>query len=198
MRAGQPFPGNDQGQDPSLAWVASGSTLREVHQSPSNTQHWYWDGALNAVEDGHHLDAQGRGRRQDRRPFVRRGQLHVVCGTVAVSTGSSGPFAADVLFVSVDSGAATRIRYPQRLFVEVQPGNTELEQDGLWFFAGDARDSGDRAWASGHRAAGKLVRLWVFNDVKYATTPPPSFAATDTPLASWYDGYCASVGCVKP
>jgi hypothetical protein len=44
---------------------------------------------------------------------------------------------------------------------------------------------------------GKIVRLWEFNDPRYATDPPPSFPATDHPEADWYEEYHAAIGCVS-
>ncbi|MEZ4220127.1 MAG: hypothetical protein R3B13_04290 [Polyangiaceae bacterium] len=195
---GKPFPGNDNGQNPSLGWVSKGASLREVHQSPSTSQHWYWDGTLNAAKTDITWTRKSADGGKTSDPLYDATTTSSTAGKVKVSTGSSGPFANDVLLLAVGTGAGSRIRYPQSLFVEVQPGNSELEQDGLWFFAGDARDSGDRAWVSAQRSAGKLVRLWVFNDAKYATTPVVNFGATDTPLAGWYGSYCTSVGCIKP
>jgi len=82
--------------------------------------------------------------------------------------------------------------------VEAQRGDGHaFEAEGAWFFAATAKDPGARAWAQGWRLGGKLVRLWEFNDSHFATTPPPSFAATDHPDSAWYRQYCAAVDCVS-
>jgi hypothetical protein len=194
--AGKPFPGNDSGHNPSLAWVDAGSTLREVHGSPSNSQHWYWDGALNAAKTDITWTRKSADGGKTSDPRYDSTTASAAGSSVHVSSAGHGPFSADVLLVAVNAGKPERIRYPQHMFVEVQPGNAELEKDSMWFFAADARSATDRAWATAWRGSGKLVRFWVFNDVKYSTTPPPSFAATDAPLSGWYQTYCAGVGCV--
>ena len=194
--AGKAFPGNDGGQNPSLAWVVAGSTLREIHKSQSSSQNWYWDGALNAAKTDVTWTRKSADGGKTSDPPYDATRSSAGGNSVQVSGAGHGPFSADVLLVAVNAGKPERIRYPQQMFVEVQPSNAMLEKDNPWFFAADARSATDRAWASGWRSAGKLVRFWVFNDVKYATTPPPSFGATDAPLSSWYQTYCAGVSCV--
>ncbi|HMR74089.1 MAG TPA: hypothetical protein PKD61_03225, partial [Polyangiaceae bacterium] len=194
--AGKAFPGNDGGQNPSLAWVVAGSALREVHKSQNSSQNWYWDGALNAAKTDITWTRKSADGGKTSDPAYDATRSSAGGNSVQVSSAGHGPFSTDVLLVALNAGKPERIRYPQQMFVEVQPGNAMLEKDNAWFFAADARSATDRAWATGWRSAGKLVRFWVFNDVKYATAPPPSFGATDAPLSSWYQTYCAGVGCV--
>ncbi len=196
--AGNPFPGNDNGQNPSLAWVNEGSTLREVHKSQNNSQHWYWDGALNAAKTDITWTRKSADGGKTSDPLYDKTTATSGADSVKVSTGAHGPFTGDVLLVSLNGGALQRVRYEQSMFTEVQWGNSDLEKDDPWFFAADARNPTTSAWAAGWTASGKLSRLWAFNDVKHATIPATNFAATDEPLASWYKNYCAGVGCVAP
>jgi hypothetical protein len=194
---GQPFPGNDEGLSPSLAFVGAAS-LREVHQSPSSGQHWYWNGALDpaALTIVWSRDPGDGGQTSD--PLFDESSDSAAGATVSVSLGSFGPWGSDTL-LAASGGSPSPIRYRQLFFVEAQHGGAAaLEADDPWFFAASAFSGAGSSWALGWRAAGKLVRLWQFTEAHVDASPPPSFPATDYPDAAWYTSYCASVGCLAP
>ncbi len=194
---GQAFPSQDTGVQPSLAWVGA-TAVREVHKSPSQSQHWYWNGAVDfsAKTIVWTRNSSDGGKTSD--PLYVNTTSSSGGQTVVVSNAASGPFGTDTLLASVNGGVVARVAYEGILFVESQfGGSTAPEADGGWFFAADGRSASDRAWAASKRSAGKAVRLWEFNDINYATTPAVNFGATDTPAAAWYQSYCQSVGCVE-
>ncbi len=196
---GLPFPGGDEGVDPSIRFTdRGGRELRELHRSARTGDHWYWNGTIDLgggtviwerdSADGGRTDEPLHDRSRD------EGAGHVV----EVDTGSHGPFGEDTLICRVDDGASRRIRFRQIAFVEHQYGGSRLlEAEGLRFFAGAARDEGARSRAEGWRRDGRVVRLWQFNRLDFATDPPVNFPATDFPRSDWYLGYCEAIGCVE-
>jgi hypothetical protein len=194
---GLPFPGNDEGAIPSVAFVGD-SALREVHQSQSSSQHWYWNGALDAAALTITWSRNSGDGGQTSDPLFDESSDSAGGKTVSVSVGSFGPWGADTLLAATDGGPQP-IRYRQLMFVEAQYGGAAaLEADSPWFFAASAFSGAGSSWALGWRASGKLVRLWQFDTAHVDAAPPPSFPATDHPAASWYDDYCNTVGCIAP
>jgi len=198
-RSGRSFPGADEGVTPSVRFVDPASEIvREVHTSERTGRHWYWNGRPGVTRDAvvWTRDATDRGQTDDRlfdkaRDSSRR-------RAIAVRTGSHGAFGSDTLLYSAGGSPPRRIRYRQLAFVEAQRGgDSALEQEGAWFFAASARIADARKWAQGWRQGGKIVRLWEFNDPRFATDPPPSFAATDHPATDWYRAYGAAAGFVS-
>jgi hypothetical protein len=192
-KAGRSFPDQDNGRNPSVRFLTATATrVREIHQSPSTGNHWYWNGALSGGAITWTRDDDGR----THDPLFNKSQGSAGARTISVKTGSSGAFGNDTLHFTAGSAESQRIRYPQLAFVEVQRGDDELAREGAWFFAAPAGDGGARTWAQGWRQGGKLVRLWQFNASHFGTDPPPSYPATDHPDARWYVNYCAAVGAI--
>ena len=190
--SGQPFPNADEGVSPSVRFVGANS-VREIHESASTGEHWYWNGALDAaaLTITWTRDSGDGGQTSD--PLWDAAKD----GTVQVLAGADGGFGSDTLLARVGSGAPERIRYQQLLFVESQHGGAAaLEGDGLWFFAASATNAAGRSWAAERRAAGKLTRLWGFSMLTPPGTPP-SLPATDFPMSAWYADYCDAEGCLE-
>ena len=193
-RGGRSFPDEDEGRSPSVRFVDPDATrVREIHQSPSTGNHWYWNGTVAGRAITWTRDDGG----QTNDPMFVKSQDSAGGRAIRVKTGSNGAFGSDTLLFSAGSTRSQRIRYPQLAFVEVQRGDDELAQEGAWFFAAPAGDSGARNWAQGWRRGGKLVRLWQFNAAHFGTDPPPSYPATDHPDADWYVKYCDAAGAVS-
>lgn len=113
--------------------------------------------------------------------------------TITVATGSDP--VDDTLIYSTNQFSGARIRYHQTFFVEYQKGNgSQLADAGLWFYAASA--GGNVDWGEEQRQAGKVVRLWGFDNGDAAGNPRINFAATDTPNESWYRNYEATIGAV--
>jgi hypothetical protein len=191
-RAGRSFPDADEGVNPSVRFVDPAAKLvREVHQSEQTGRNWYWngrwrpsDGSIAWTRD----DADG-GETHD--PLFDKARAVSGRREVGVRSGSD----RDTLLYTAGSAGPRPIRYWQIAFVEVQRDDGR-SLEGTWFFAATAKDAGARRWAENRRREGKLVRLWEFNDPRFATNPPPSFPATDHPAAGWYREYCAALGAV--
>jgi hypothetical protein len=197
-QSGRSFPGADEGVTPSVRFVDPASELvREVHSSERTGRHWYWNGSPGAsrgtiIWTRHEADG---GQTDD--PLFDKARDSSRRRAIAVRTGSHGAFGSDTLLYSASGSPPRRIRYPQLAFVEAQRGDSALEREGAWFFAASARSADSRRWAQGWRNGGKIVRLWEFNDARFATDPPPSFPATDHPASDWYRSYGAAVGFVS-
>jgi hypothetical protein len=195
-RSGQGFPGADEGVTPSVRFVHPGSDLvHEVHRSERTGRHWYWNGRPASARGAiaWTRDAGDGGQTDD--PLFDKARDSSRRRGISVMTGSHGAFGSDTLLYRTRPGPSQRIRYQQLAFVEAQRGSdSALEQEGAWFFAASAVNSDSRRWAQGWRRGGKVVRLWEFNDVRFATDPPPSFPATDHPASDWYQAYGAAVG----
>ena len=198
-RAGRTFPRADEGVGPSVRFIDPESgVVREVHQSERTGSRWYWNGrwrpssgAIAWTRD----EADG-GQTED--ALFDKSRDSSGRRSIAVRTASHGAFDSDTLLYTTGSTGSRRIRHRQLGFVETQRGDAgALEREGAWFFAASAKSSDSRRWAQGWRRGGKLVRLWEFNDARFAIDPPPSFAATDHPESEWYREYCAAVGCVS-
>lgn len=196
--AGRGFPGADEGVSPSVRFVDRASeAVREVHQSERTGSRWYWDGRWRSSSGAMVWTRDEADGGQTGDPLFDKARDSSGRRSIAVRTGSHGAFDSDTLLYTTGSAGSQRIRYPQLAFVEVQRGDASaLEREGAWFFAASAKSSDSRGWARGWRLGGKMVRLWEFNDSRYATDPPPSFPATDHPASDWYQEYCAAVGCV--
>lgn len=117
---------------------------------------------------------------------------------IQVYTSADGGFDGDTLLYRTSRSGQKRVRPAQLAFVEVQHGNEgALERDGLYFYSGPAAELSARIWASGKRAAGKVARLWCFNDAELTAEASVNFPATDLPFSQWYRGYENTLGCVK-
>ena len=195
-QSGRQFPGRDRGVHPTVRFAGDG--VREVHRSEQTGSRWYWNGAWRPSSGtiAWTRDEADGGQTSD--PLFDKARDSSGRRTIAVRTGAHGAFDSDTLLYAAGSGGSQRIRYEQLAFVEVQRGDASaLEREGAWFFAASARNADSRRWARGWRLGGKIVRLWEFNDRRFATDPPPSYPATDHPGADWYEDYCAEIGTVS-
>lgn len=190
------FPGSDTGVNPTVRFTdRDGLTVREVHQSPNDGEHWYWDGTFNPSTMRIEWSRGSDGGQTDE-PLFDAARDEVAGMVVAVSTGSVGPYGADTLRYHLSDSDWSPIRYEQILFVEIQEGgNGALADDDLWFVAAAAESSSGRTFVQQARAAGRLGRLWQFASTDQSTDPPANFPATDTPDAPWYLDYCMTIGC---
>lgn len=117
--------------------------------------------------------------------------------SVTVTTGTDSAGTPSTLLYSTPEVSAARVAYPQLMFTEFQKGDSsQLGDDGLWFYASSS-SSGNWTWAGQQRQAGKIVRLWAFEEADTNVPIAPNFPATDTPYASWYIQYCLINSCRK-
>lgn len=195
---GQQFPGGDDGEGPTVAFVdLDGVEVREVHQSSSNDQRWYWSATV-VDETGGTVQWDrplGDGKTDD--GFYPRASVSYGGAEYTVSIADDGPH-QDVLLYSGPSGG--RVRYTQLAFGSARASSKEeLANDGLEFFAEDAREDSGRDFAAQKREQGKVTRLWRFDEALRMSdgAEPINFAATDHPFADWYVDYCDAVGCVR-
>jgi hypothetical protein len=191
---GRGFPNADEGIAPSVRFVdRAADRVREVHASERTGLRWYWNGMPGSQRGTMVWSRDDEGRTGD--PLFDKARDSAGRRQIVVRTGSHGGFGDDTLLYDSGRETSRRIRYRQLAFVEVQRGGPgALEQEGAWFFAASARNAESRRWAQGWRRGGKIVRLWEFDELRFATDPPPSFPATDHPEADWYRDYGASVG----
>jgi hypothetical protein len=195
---GVAFPSNDTGRYPTVRFSsAAGIDVREIHQSQNNSQHWYWDGALDPTTHRITWSRGADGGRTDD-PLFEEARDQNGATVVEVTTGASGPHGSDTLLFRIGAGEQMRIRYDQVFFVEAQHGDgASLEQDALTFFAASAESADDRAWAQDRRLEGHMVRLWALDAESYLTPVDVSYPATDVPDASWYRAHCAAIPCLE-
>ncbi|KAH7096437.1 PLC-like phosphodiesterase [Auriculariales sp. MPI-PUGE-AT-0066] len=161
----------DNGVSPSVAFVDGSLTLREIHQSQSNSQRWTWTGQLNTAA----MTVTWTGNAKTSDPFYTKTESNGV--TVYKDSSSK-------LVYSSGSFVGKRIAYEQVAFVEFQSGNSAELQDGAIFYAATASD---KSFITNARNSGKLVRGWDFDNSTLATTPLANYPATNHPYDSWYE-----------
>jgi len=197
---GDRFPNEDEGVMPSVAFLSlDDDAVREVHQSQGDAQRWYWSATGVNLGAGT-IDWQrpeGSGETDD--PFYPRTDASFEGSLYAVSIGIDGPHETALLYEV--GGTTRRIRYEQLAFGSARASsNDDLLEDGLEFFADDARSGDGRAWAAERNAQGKLTRLWEFG-VDHVSSQTPdnrvNFGATDHPYEAWHEAYCEDAGCVR-
>ena len=115
---------------------ATAAGVREIHQSPSTGDRWYWNGTVSGGAIAWTRDDAG----QTQDPPFKKSQDSAGGRSISVKTGSNGAFGSDTLLFSAGSTASRRIRYRQLAFVEAQRGDDDLAQEGAWFFAAPACD----------------------------------------------------------
>lgn len=197
---GARFPNEDEGVMPSVAFLSlDDDAVRQVHQSQSNNQRWYWSATSVNVAAGS-IDwerPQGNGETSD--PFYPRTEVTHDGLLVTIGTGNDGPH-EQALLVGVD-GELDRVRYRQLAFGSARASSdNDLLEDGLEFFADDARTGDGRAWVAERNSQGKLTRLWEFNEEHVSTQLSDNtvdFGATDHPFEAWHETYCEQAGCVR-
>ena len=181
----------DDGVLPTLRFTdATGTRVREIHRSQSNSQNWAWDGTLDA--GAMTVSWSGNAKTSDARYDVTTS----AGGTsrVHVWTGADGPTPAQTLRIDTDRYAGDRIRYPQTAFDEFQQGDSAELQQGALFYAAPA---GESSFITAARQAGRLVRGWDFDSAGDATTPPASYPATNHPYDTWYQNLLTQSGAVE-
>lgn len=196
---GLSFPNGDNGLKPSLRFVAKDKNeVREVHKSPLNGKHWYWNGRFEPELSVVVWSRSGESGGQTSDPLFPKDAAKANGHAIAVMNGADGPFGRDTLLCTVDGLRPRRIRPPQLAFVEAQHESArELLEDGLFFYAGPASQAAVRSWAVARRTAGHIARLWRFNGSRLTLDSSVSFPATDRPFDAWYDEYCKILGCVR-
>ncbi len=134
-----------------------------------------------------------------KRAIDERRDVAIAAGRmVRVYSEDDPSFGVDTLFAAVNRGVAERMRPAQLAFVEVQHGNDGvLAKDDLLFYSGSASDLSARIWATTARAAGKIARLWCFNDAALAAETSVNFPATDLLFSRWYGAYENTIGCAR-
>ncbi|MCK6550171.1 hypothetical protein L6R52_30330 [Myxococcota bacterium] len=196
---GLALPDDDEGLRPTLRFAADG-TIHEIHESPTTGHRWSWSGTFDAGTRRITWSRDGTGR--TRAPRFAKGRATAELtghgrASIEVFAGNDGAFGPNTLLYTTDRVGPTRVRLEQLAFVELQPdSSTQLESDGLVFYAGPAASLSARLWVEGWRAAGKVARLWCFNDATLAEGARVNFPATDRPFDAWYDGYRHDVAAV--
>jgi len=160
----------DTGVLPTVAFTdPAGTALREIHQSQSSTQNWDWLGTAGAAT----ITFGAHAKTADAR-FPT---------TTATSGSRRVTVAAGTLTVTTDRAGAERIRFPQRVSVEYQPGDSAELKDGAVFWAATATN---KSFIVSARQAGVSARAWDFDSAGLATDPLANYPATNSPEAAWY------------
>jgi hypothetical protein len=160
----------DTGVLPSVAFTdASGTAIREIHQSQGSSQNWDWKATVTGTTITWGAHATTADARYPTLTSSAGGH------TVTVAGGT--------LTVTTDRVAATRIRYQQLAFDEYQDGDSAELKDGSIFWAATASD---KSFILAGRAAGVSVRGWDFDSASLATEPLANYPASNTPNAAWY------------
>jgi hypothetical protein len=181
----------DSGVQPSLEFTSlAGTTLHEIHRSPSGSQDWTWTGTLNPAAG---TVAWTGNAKTSAAPYPRS---TATSGTerVTVYTGADGATPAGTLRVSTDRVTGDLVRYPQVAFDEYQDGDSAELQQGALFYAAPATDS---AFITAARQSGHLVRGWDFDSAGLVTTPLANYPASNTPYAAWYQTMITNAGAVR-
>ncbi|WP_394846556.1 hypothetical protein LZC95_03720 [Pendulispora brunnea] len=182
----------DTGVLPTVRFVdAAGTQVREIHRSPSSSQNWDWDGALDTTGNSVAWNDATHGKTSDARYDVTvstRGSSRV-----SVWTGADGSTPSNTLRYGTDRVTADRVRYPQWAFVEYQPNDATELREAL-FYAAPATNA---SFITSARNAGKVARGWDFDDAGKATNPLANYPATNTPWADWYTKLVTDAGAVE-
>lgn len=187
LKWGPSQPLNASGSMPSVAFTGT-NTVSEVHQG-SNGQNQLVTGTVNPAT----LTIQWSPAAPTSQARFPTTTSTAGNNSVTVSTGSSP--AAGTLLYSTPQVRQARVVYPQIMFTEFQKGDSsQLGNDGLWFYA-CSDSSSNWSWAGQERQAGKIVRIWSFDQDDTGIPVAPNFPATDTPYAGWYTQYCATNAC---
>lgn len=176
----------DNGVLPSVAFTGTG--LREVHRSQSNSQNWTWQGTLSGDTVTWTGNAKTADPRYDTTTATNDDR------SVHVYTAADGATPANTLRVSTDRVSGARIQYPQTAFDEYQDGDSAELRQGALFYGAPATHS---SFITSARAAGRLVRGWDFDSAGQATTPLANYPATNNPYASWYQTLLQQAGAVQ-
>ncbi|KAH7094182.1 hypothetical protein BKA62DRAFT_783969 [Auriculariales sp. MPI-PUGE-AT-0066] len=170
----------DDGVLPSVAFVDGALSLREIHKSPSHSQHWTWSGQLDTGA----MKVVWTGNAKTSDPFYTKDESNGVI--VYKDSGSK-------LAYSSGSFVGKRIVYEQVAFVEFGSGGSAELQDGAIFYNAKASDKG---FITNARKIGKPVRGYDFDSPKRATTPLANYPATNHPYDSWYESLVTANGAI--
>lgn len=175
------------GSSPSVAFTGA-NTVSEIHLG-SNGQNQLLTGTVNSSS----LTIQWSAASATSLPRYPTTTSTAGANSVTVGTGSNP--VSNTLIYSTPLVSQARVVYPQTMFTEFQKGDSsQLGNDGLWFYA-SSDSSSNWTWAGEQRQAGKIVRIWSFDQDDTGIPVAPNFPATDTPYASWYTQYCAANAC---
>lgn len=182
----------DTGILPTIRFIDGGSTVREIHRSPTYNQNWDWYGKLDASAFTVSWDSARHGKTSD----PRYDKAVSVQGStrVAVWTGVDGAAPAQTLLYGTDRVTSDRIRYVQTAFDEFQSGDSAVLQEGAVFYAAPATDT---SFITSARQGGHVVRGWGFDSASNATSPLANYPATDYPSDSWYVNLVTEAGAVS-
>lgn len=180
----------DSGVQPTVAFTGpTATTVREIHQSQSNSQNWTWNGALNGTST---ITWSGNAKTSD----ARYDKTTSTSGSeqVTVYNAADGLTPASTLRYSTGQVTGGRIAYPQIAFDEYQDGDSAELQQGALFYGAPATDS---SFITAARQSGHLVRGWDFDSASLATSPLANYPASNTPWAAWYQTMVTQAGAVQ-
>lgn len=180
----------DNGVLPTIRFDATGTRLREIHRSQSNSQNWTWAGALDPA--ARTVTWTGNAKTAD--PRFDKTTSAVGTSSVRVWTGADGPTPAQTLRVDTAQRTGDRIAYQQIAFDEFQQGDSAELQQGALYYAAPASQS---SFITAARQAGRLVRGWNLDSASQATDPLANFPATNHPYATWYQNLLGQAGAVQ-
>jgi len=180
----------DSGVSPTVRFTdLDGTTFKEIHLSESTGKHWQHHAVLNPERAAVVWDESER----TDEPLFDVGRDRAGDHDITVRSGIDQAGNEGVLLYDSRETRDDWIRPEQVTFVEFQKGNAGwMERCGLWFYAASASNT---SWGGEQREAGKIVRLWGF-DQRDTGGIPVNFPATDTPYAAWYESYCAEIGTI--
>jgi hypothetical protein len=182
----------DTGVLPTISFVDAGTTVREIHRSPSNNQNWDWHGTVNASALTVSWDSTTHGKTSD--PLYDKTVSVRGSTRVTVWTGADGAAPAQTLHYSTDRIGSDRIRYTQTAFDEYQAGDSAILQEGALFYAATATDT---AFITSARQGGHIARGWDFDSASDATSPLANYPATNHPSDPWYVNLLNQAGAVS-
>ena len=192
---GQPFPGNDEGNLPSIAFdSADDDAVREVHVSQSDgSQHWYWSADSIDVDTGHIAWARPEGDGKTDDPLFPKTLADYGGDTFEITASDDGPLSRVLM---LRTPIEQRIRVEQLAFGSATAGSPgDLIDDGIEFFAEDARSAIGLAFVELMRQEGMITRLWGFDDPEQDLGV--NFPAADNPREQWYIDWCDKRECAE-
>jgi len=192
---GQPFPGNDEGNLPSIAFDSpDGDAVREVHVSQSDgSQHWYWSADAIDVDTGHIAwdRPEGDGKTDD--PLFAKELADYAGDTFEITASDDGPHSRVLM---LRTPIQQRIRVQQLAFGSATMSSPDsLSNDGIEFFAENANSGLGIAFIELARQEGMITRLWGFSDPEQDVGL--NFPAADNPREQWYLDWCTKRECAQ-
>ena len=192
---GQPFPGNDEGNLPSVAFDSpDGDAVREVHVSQGDaSQHWYWSADSIDKDTGHIAWARPEGDGKTDDPLYAKTLADYGDDTFEITASDDGPHTGILI---LRTPIQQRIRVQQLAFGSATMSSPDsLVGDGIEFFAEDARSAIGIAFVELMRQEGMITRLWGFSDPEQDVGV--NFPAADNPREQWYIDWCQKRECAQ-